>query len=259
VAADLRVGWHFLRTDGTTEHGRLRPAPGEILRHEGPLAVCHSGLHFCPQALDALDCAPGPLVERVEAVGTIIIGTGPHRDKAVTSARKCLWIADATLVLHEFACWCADRALQQMQVRGHKIDKRLRGAIAAKRAWLRGEIANSTLGVAEEEAWNASKDTATDLTWCAAWAASWSAALYAEAAARYAARDAAGAAADSRGIAKAATRDATKAVRDAARTAAWNAEREAQQRRLEEMLLALSPAALGAVPSSSTHRRHHRG
>lgn len=83
-------------------------------------------------------------------------------------------------VLHEFACRCAEQALSLVD----NPDPRSVAAIAAKRAWLKGDINDEQLAAA----WAAARDAA----WGAARDAAWYAAWYA---ARYAAWAAAGAAA----------------------------------------------------------------
>ena len=71
-------------------------------------------------------------------------------------------------ILHEFACRCAEKALTLVD----NPDQRSIDAIAAKRAWMRGEITDEQL----------------DAAGSAAWSAAWSAARSAADAARYAAR-----------------------------------------------------------------------
>ncbi len=62
-------------------------------------------------------------------------------------------------MLHEFACRCAERALELLPA--EQRDPRSLAAIAAKRAWLRGEITNKRLAAA--------MDAARDAAWDAAW------------------------------------------------------------------------------------------
>lgn len=57
-------------------------------------------------------------------------------------------------ILHEFACRCAENALALVD----NPDPHSVAAIAAKRAWLRGEINNKQLGAA----WAAASDAASD-------------------------------------------------------------------------------------------------
>ncbi len=236
----MMSGWHFLRNDGTTEHRRLRPLPGETLRYEGPLpmVVCYRGLHYCPHALEALDYAIGSLVECVEAVGEVVRGTGINADKYVTSARKCLWIADATSTLHEFACWCAERVLRWLDATGRKPGEQFLAAIAAKRAWLRGELTGEQLADAVRAAKAFVDETANSdgFTWDIAyytWDAVWNASSH-EISSYVAARVSA----------KSAALAMTEGV---AFGAVWDAERDAQRQQLDEMLMALTPASAPAA------------
>ena len=45
-------------------------------------------------------------VQRVEISGSVVYGN----DKLCGTQRKCIVIADASRLLHEFSCWCAERA-----------------------------------------------------------------------------------------------------------------------------------------------------
>ena len=158
--------------------------------------ICQSGLHASRRAIDALKYAPGALVRRVVISGGVVEGD----DKLIGRKRRELWRVDATATLHEFACLCAEDALKVAKVE----DPLCFAAIAAKRAWLRGEITDSELYAARAAARAAAMDAARVAAWDAAWDA---------------ARDAARAAA-----------------RDAARDAAWDAAWDAQNKRLEKML-----------------------
>jgi hypothetical protein len=97
-------------------------------------------------------------------------------------------MGDVAPILHEFACWCAEGALRLVK----NPDPRSVAAIAAKRAWLRGEITEKELAAARAAAWAAAEAAAWAAAEAAARAAAWTAA---EAAARAAARAAAWAAA----------------------------------------------------------------
>lgn len=57
-------------------------------------------------------------------------------------------------ILHEFACRCAERALARVD----NPDPRSVAAIAAKRAWLKGEITDEQLGAARGAARSAAWD-----------------------------------------------------------------------------------------------------
>ena len=118
--------------------------------------------------------------------------------------------------LHEFACVCAERALSRVE----NPDPRSVAVIAAKRAWMRGEITDKELDVARDAARATAWDAAMAAERGAAWPAAWDAA---RAAARDAARDAAWDA-------------AWAAAWAAARAAARAAERAWQVDELKKML-----------------------
>lgn len=157
------VGWHFAAK--TLRDGSPLPREGSVLKHKGPVVPCKSGYHASVRAIDALSYAPGTMVARVELRGTVV----PHGkpvDKYAASERKTLTrYVDATRVLHEFACWCATRALDREEAVGRKVDARSRAAIATKLAWLDGK----TTDAEQSAAWAA----ATALAWAAAKAAAW--------------------------------------------------------------------------------------
>ena len=95
------LAWHF--TGDKLRDGRPIPPVGEWLEHEGPIALCKSGLHASVDILDALRYAPGPILHRVELDGEII----EDEDKLVASRRKILWSVDLTDTLRAFARACA--------------------------------------------------------------------------------------------------------------------------------------------------------
>ena len=174
------LAWYFLKEDRKLRYAPYTPVePGQVLRVEGPLELCRRGLHASIRPLDALRYAPGSIVCRVEMGGDIIHGD----DKLCASERKTLWVADATRTLHEFACWCAERALLRERDAGREPDPRSWDAVEAKRAWLRGEIDDKALAAAADAAWAtaaaaraavyaaaAAVDAAVDAAWAAAWA-----------------------------------------------------------------------------------------
>jgi hypothetical protein len=162
--------------------------------------------------MDALRYAPGAICCRVEIWGDIERG----EDKLVGRYRKVLWMVDATQILHEFGCRCAEHVLR----RYGNGDERSWAAIAAKRAWLREEITDGELAAARDAArvaaWAAAWAAARDAARVAAWAAAEDAAWAAEAAAR--------AAASAARAAASAARAAARAAASAARVAAWDAQ-----------------------------------
>lgn len=191
------LAWHFLRGDRELQFPpHTLVEPGQTLRVEPPLRMCRHGLHASARAIDALRYAPGDMVCRVRLSGEILT----DEDKLCASERTVLWMVDATTTLHEFACWCAEQALEQERAAGREPDPRSWAAIKTKRAWLRGECDDATLVAA--------RAAAADAAWAAAWAA-------AEAAARAAARAAAWAAAAAAWAAAAAARAAVREEQNA--------------------------------------------
>ena len=158
--------WHFLPDDGKMRWGKWRPVrPGVTYVTRKPLVLCTSGLHASIRAIDALQYAPGALVCRVECGGEIIHGD----DKLACSRRRVVWMADATRTLHEFALWCAERALALVTP-----DPRSLEVLRVKRLWLDGQATNTELTAARDAALAAARDArdaARDAAWAAAWAA----------------------------------------------------------------------------------------
>ena len=210
--------WHFLPQDGRLRYGSNELVEvGKVLRVRSPLQMCRRGLHASLRLIDALQYAPGPIVCRVECGGEIEKDT----NKLVAETRKVLWMYDASAVLHEFACRCAEDALALIE----KPDPRSVAAIAVKRLWLAGKATDEVLAAAgaaaRDAAWDAAWGTAGDAAGDAAW-------------------DAAGAAA--RAAAGGAARDAAwDAAGAAARAAAGDAARAAQNRRLTAMITRSRP------------------
>ena len=257
------LAWHFLRNNRCLAYSpHTLVEVGQTLEAlEQPLQLCSYGLHASARAIDALGYAPGPIACRVELSGEILHGS----DKLCATHRKCVAMADATRILHEFACWCAEQAFAMERAAGREPDARSIAAVEAKRAWLAGSITDQELAVA----WAAAREAASDAARAAACAAAREAAMEAAcaaacAAAREAAREAARAAAlgaawgaawgaaraaalgaawgAAWGAARAAAWGAARAAawgaaRDAACGAAWGAAREAQNVELERMLL----------------------
>ena len=75
-------------------------------------------------------------------------------------------------VLHEFACRCAEQALSLVD----NPDPRSVAAVAAKRAWLKGDISDEQLAAAQDAAQDAARAAAQDAAWAAARDAAWAAA-----------------------------------------------------------------------------------
>ena len=204
------LAWHFLPDDGCLRWGtREKVEVGKTYTVDGPLVMCWHGLHASVTAIDALGYAPGAIACRVQLSGKILRGD----DKVVATHRTVLAMVDATKTLHEFACWCAETALERERKAGREPAARSWAAIAVKRRWLVGQATDAELAVAGAAAWDAAS---------AAWVV---AGAVAGAAAWAAAGNAAWAAAG----------DAASA----ARAAAWAAARTSQNERLTLMLCEL--------------------
>lgn len=152
------IAWHFLaEKDGkpVTRTGREMTV-GDVEAVEGEIRLCDRGLHGSLRAIDALGYAPGSWVQRAEYSGTLV----QEYDKFAASVRKCLALASADRVLHEFACWCAERALTRERAVGREPDQRSWQAIRVKREWLAGLATDDELDDAEKAAGDAAKAVA---------------------------------------------------------------------------------------------------
>jgi len=170
------IGWHFLASPDELGYGdKRKPQKGvtmgepDLSESEGKLSLCRGGFHACERVLDALDYAPGPYVAKVRLSGELI----KENKKACALERTPLTeYIDVSKVLHEFACWCAERALTEANVK----DERCWQGIEAKRQWLRGEIADKQLAAARAAARTTARTTAMDAARNAARAAAGTAA-----------------------------------------------------------------------------------
>ena len=198
--------WHFLSDDKRLGYGDGRLVEvGQTLKCDGDPELCSNGMHGSVRLIDALIYASGPIVCRVEIDGDVIEG----EDKLCGRRRTVLWMLDATRILHEFACRCAEDALALVE----QPDERSVAGIKAKRAWLRGEITDKKLDSAWVAAWDAASAAAWDAARdAAAWAVAWAAARNAAWAAR-------------------------SAVWNASRSAAQDDARAKQNERLTEMVM----------------------
>jgi len=126
-------GYHFVREDRTLCDGqKLRVGKVYRLPPGAQPALRKHGYHASADVLDALGYAPGPILCRVELRGAIVHGS----NKAVATKCKVLSARDVTRELHEFAVWCAERALKGERKAGREPDPRSRAALRVKRAWL---------------------------------------------------------------------------------------------------------------------------
>lgn len=202
------LAWHFMRADDNGKPVLRDGTPvtaGETISVEGELVLGKWGLHACVRALDAVGyAAPRKIVARVEQWGDMQHGD----DVFVARHRRILWVADASYVLHTFACDVAEQALDDVEASGETVDSRSHRAIKVKRQWLEGGTTNAELEAAGRAA-HAAASVAPRKT------------IHAELAA-----------------AMAAERYAAKA---AARAGAWAGPWDTQNDKLEAILLALAP------------------
>jgi hypothetical protein len=185
--------WHFLPDDGRTAHDHVPVVVGQTLDgiRSSDLALCERGYHASVRPLDALQFAPGTMIQRCVLHGTVITDT----DKAVATRRTCLWIADATQTLHGFALWCAEWAIENSRKIGIVPHANSLKALQVKRLWLDGQATDEELaaarGAARGAAWDAARGAAWAASWDAARDAAWGAARGAARAAAWAAAPAA--------------------------------------------------------------------
>lgn len=154
------LGWHF--ADGMKLPNDESLVVGKTYHIDGDIELCLRGLHASRQILDALKYAPGTTLSRVESWGDV----QECDDKLVARNRRVLWTLDATMVLHEFACRVAEDALSRVD----KPDPRSVAAIAAKRAWMRGEIDDDSLCFAKAAAMDAAMAAEMAAEMAATWA-----------------------------------------------------------------------------------------
>jgi hypothetical protein len=149
-----------------------------------PIVLCERGLHGSERLIDALGYASSSILTRCSYSGEIVRGD----DKLAASERTVVWVGNIGQILHEAACHFAEVALRGVK----NPDPRSIAAIAAKRAFMQGEITAEELSAARSAArsaaWSAAARSAA--AWSAAWSAAESAAWSAESAARLAARSA---------------------------------------------------------------------
>ncbi len=110
VAVEVGVGvevvgkmraYHF--RGETLRDGLAVPPIGEWLEHTGEAKMCESGLHFSKHPFDALQYAPGHVLDLVEVEDIV----EQHEDKGVCRRRKRIATVNAEPLLREFARWCA--------------------------------------------------------------------------------------------------------------------------------------------------------
>ena len=168
-------GWHFVPNSRRLAYSDEPLKLGRTYRVKPPIVPCVWGLHGSTRLIDALGWAPGTILTRCEYGGKIV----RKGDKFAAETRTVLWIGDVTNLLHEAACVFAEWALRRVK----SPDPRSVAAIAAKRAWLRGDITTDELNAAEHAARMAAEDATTRCQRNAECNVLWSAAASAKSAA----------------------------------------------------------------------------
>lgn len=162
----------------TLRDGLAVPPIGEWLEHTGEVKMCESGLHFSKHPFDALQYAPGHVLDLVEVEDIV----EQHEDKGVCRRRKRIATINAEPLLREFARWCA---LDVYHLWGNaKTDP---DSICKRYL----ETGDESLRAA---AWATAYDAASAAAWADAWAAAWATAWAAWATASATARATASAA-----------------------------------------------------------------
>ena len=169
------IAWHF--SNGYISHGDGREIKrGETYSIKWPYkmfiapTLCEAGFHGSLRAIDALKYAHGSIVSLCEIYGRVAIGG----DKIVGDSRRVLFIADASDLLFEFACWVAEEALKARMAEGYKFEPATFAAIQARRDFQAGRVSKQDLSAAawlaaeSAAAWSAAARSAA---WSAAWAA----------------------------------------------------------------------------------------
>lgn len=159
------LAWHFLRDDCLLGYKDKRKVEiGKKITVDCKPVLCESGLHGSVRAIDALRYAPGPMVCRVVLSGEFAKGN----DKIAATERTVIAMADATALLHTFACDIAEEAVLKYC---NPPDPRSLSAIQTKRDWLTGKATDAQLAAARGAVSAAARDAVSAAARDAAWAA----------------------------------------------------------------------------------------
>ena len=140
------IAYHFLKANMETRSsyetawtiGEERTIKAKTLK------LCVRGYHSSPSLFGALKYAPGPIACLVE----VSEPEAKDTDKQVSRIRKLLVAIDVSNELREFACDCAEHALEREREAGREPDARSWKASEVARAFIRGEAALGDLNAA---------------------------------------------------------------------------------------------------------------
>lgn len=171
-----RLAFHFV--GDTLRDGRPVPPDGVWLEHDGPIAICASGLHASRRPWHALAFAPGPVLCLVEVEGI----EAEHDDKLVARRRRIVRRADLTADLRAFARQCArdvlhlwdapDVVRRYLETGDESLQAAARAAAGAA-AWAPATTAARDAARAASAAASAAWDAVREAAWEAARAVAW--------------------------------------------------------------------------------------
>ena len=150
------TGYHF--TGKMLRTGDPVPKIGEWLICEEQIVPCQSGLHMSEHPFDALQCAPGNLLHKVELRGTLV-SHGEPCDKWAGSQRRILATINAEELLWSFARWNAFNVIHLWEAPA-VVKKYLQTGDKSLRAAARAAAWAAARAAARAAAWDAARDAA---------------------------------------------------------------------------------------------------
>lgn len=144
-------GYHFLPADRRlleTPHQLM--SAGAIITNNYDLDFGFVKLGVSAAPADALRYADGPVIASftIDDSDPAAISVSLQGDLTFAPGLICDWLADGTLMLHQFSIWSASRALAYAASRGLTVEAELTAAIQAKQDWLDYVISDSQLQAA---------------------------------------------------------------------------------------------------------------
>ena len=131
-SAGMRMGFKFVQSDLRSKNGHEAPwVVGEWRKHEGALAMCGQGFHYCKDALDSLEYVYGDRWFMVEVRGE----EQTEGNKTVACEMRLVREIPMKAVAVRFALACAGMVLDKFESK-YPDDDRPRKAMEAAKAWL---------------------------------------------------------------------------------------------------------------------------